>query len=272
MNSTQTELTSQASSQVFEGGNHTRLASSATSNASDLNLQKPKKHPQSGKAKQVMGMDFSTKPLSKHNRIVSEDGNIAALEREYSDVFSPPKETTFALASPVKSMDEDRVKETARDIYNGTELLVPFGEAASWLMSSNDFNSRVRAAYMELFDFMGVDMLNAVRYDVHCCADSRRLCGRLFLKGETQEIDRILETLAKRWYECNTENGMKDPGMQNRFLGNNRRGACNRVLHIPSQHRSPYRRYSLLPADDSSTIRPKYLEYRAASNSSPQTH
>src|ERR1700738_5074336 len=48
-------------------------------------------------------------------------------------------------------------------------------------------------------------------------AYDRRLCGRLLLKGESQELDRILETLARRWYECNTENGMKDPGTSTCF-------------------------------------------------------
>jgi Sec7-like guanine-nucleotide exchange factor len=42
--------------------------------------------------------------------------------------------------------------------------------------------------------------------------NTRRLCAKLLLKGESQQLDRILETLAKRWYDCNAENGMKDPG------------------------------------------------------------
>jgi hypothetical protein len=171
MNSNQTDIGSQVS-EVFDGGNATRLTSTATSYASDLNLKsQPKKSPQPGKAKQVMGMDFATKPLSPvgSGRKVSEDGNIAALENEYSDVLSQKDSPgTSAEPSPSReksiSMDEDRIKETARDIYNGTELLVPFSEAASWLMSSHEFNSRVRVAYMELYDFMGVDLLNAVRY------------------------------------------------------------------------------------------------------------
>src|SRR5437773_11222511 len=42
---------------------------------------------------------------------------------------------------------------------------------------------------------------------------SRRLCVRLLLKGESQQLDRLLESLAKRWFECNPENGMKDVGV-----------------------------------------------------------
>ena len=36
---------------------------------------------------------------------------------------------------------------------------------------------------------------------------------RLLLKGESQQLDRLLESLAKRWFECNPENGMKDVGV-----------------------------------------------------------
>ena len=162
LNSTQTEA-SQVSD-VFEGGNRSRLASSATSNASDVNLKQPTKSLQPNKAKQVMGLDFTTKPLHgfKHGRMVSADGNITALENEYSDIMTPVK-STFSEPKSVVSIDEERVKETARDIFNGTELLVAFSDAAGWLMSSQEFNSRVRVAYMELYDFMGVNILNAVR-------------------------------------------------------------------------------------------------------------
>jgi antitoxin component of RelBE/YafQ-DinJ toxin-antitoxin module len=114
-----------------------------------------------------MGVD-TKKPLHNgHRTALSSDGNITALENEYSDVTSPQNAT---VAEPVKaeengvSLEVDRVKETARDLYNGTELFVALGDAASWLMNSNEFNSKVRTAYMELFDFMGLDILAAVRY------------------------------------------------------------------------------------------------------------
>jgi Sec7-like guanine-nucleotide exchange factor len=63
-------------------------------------------------------------------------------------------------------------------------------------------------------------------------ADQRRLCVRLFLKGETQQLDRILETLAKRWYECNPENGMKDPGTLGCSSTNVRRCARYIILYL----------------------------------------
>lgn len=162
----QPEITSPAS-EIFENGNHSRLASTATSTSPTVDTAPLKKSPQTDKAKQVMGMD-TKKPLHNgHRTVLSSDGNITALENEYSDVTSPQNAT---VAEPVKaeengvSLEVDRVKETARDLYNGTELFVALGDAASWLMNSNEFNSKVRTAYMELFDFMGLDILTAVRY------------------------------------------------------------------------------------------------------------
>jgi hypothetical protein len=171
--SNHTDIASQAS-EIFEKGNHSRLASSATSAgpASPTIESTPKlrRSPQPDKAKQVMEVD--SKPIHGHRTVLSSDGNIAALENEFSDNSSPQNST---VPEPVRpdtqgengvSLEEDRIKETARDIYNGTEILVSLGDAASWLMKSNEFNSKVRTAYMELFDFMGLDIVTAVRYNV----------------------------------------------------------------------------------------------------------
>lgn len=35
-------------------------------------------------------------------------------------------------------------------------------------------------------------------------AVNRRLCAKLYLKGETQQVDRILEEFSRRYWECNT--------------------------------------------------------------------
>ena len=31
----------------------------------------------------------------------------------------------------------------------------------------------------------------------------RKFCSKLFLKAETQQVDRILEEFARRYFECN---------------------------------------------------------------------
>ena len=31
----------------------------------------------------------------------------------------------------------------------------------------------------------------------------RRLCANLYIKGETQQVDRVLEAFSQRYWECN---------------------------------------------------------------------
>lgn len=60
----------------------------------------------------------------------------------------------------------------------------------------------LRRAYVELFDFGGINILLALR----------DLCGRLALKGETQQVDRIITAFSERWCDCNPNNGFKSRG------------------------------------------------------------
>jgi hypothetical protein len=154
-------------SDIFDSVAQTRLTSSATSHTTQEDSGKCLgKSPEPEKAKQVMGLN-PAKPISQqHKKTREEDGNIVALEKEYANAFTPQKPKFEVETTSVEdkgSEDIDRVKETARDIYNGTELLVALGDAARWLMSTNDFNTKVRTAYMELFDLMGLDILTSVR-------------------------------------------------------------------------------------------------------------
>ena len=66
--------------------------------------------------------------------------------------------------------------------------------------------------YMDNFDFTEMRLDQAFRC-VHLCLARercltkvpvyRRLCAKLYLKAETQQVDRILEVFAKRYWECN---------------------------------------------------------------------
>jgi Sec7-like guanine-nucleotide exchange factor len=40
----------------------------------------------------------------------------------------------------------------------------------------------------------------------------RDLCGHLILKGETQQVDRILDAFSVRWCRCNPNHGFKATG------------------------------------------------------------
>jgi len=61
---------------------------------------------------------------------------------------------------------------------------------------------------MEFFDFGGLRLDIAFRcvtllfYEV-MAHENRNLCSKLYLKAETQQVDRILEQFSKRYWECN---------------------------------------------------------------------
>lgn len=92
-----------------------------------------------------------------------------------------------------------RELESARRIYDGTEDLVSKERAAAWLAEEQPPRPQVLTAYMQFYNFTNLDILSALRL----------LCGRLVLKGESQQVDRILVAFAWRWCKCNPNHGFK---------------------------------------------------------------
>ncbi|KAK4553410.1 hypothetical protein LTR86_009467 [Recurvomyces mirabilis] len=90
-------------------------------------------------------------------------------------------------------------RERARKIFQGNEEDVAKGEAASWLGERNTLSTKTLQAYIQLFDFAGASILSALR----------TLCSSLLLKGETQQVDRVITALSERWCECNPNHGFK---------------------------------------------------------------
>ncbi|KAL4783940.1 hypothetical protein BJX76DRAFT_357503 [Aspergillus varians] len=98
-------------------------------------------------------------------------------------------------ASPEPHMSEE--KQQAQKLYDGEDEFVGNEPAAAWL--GNPKRAKVRAAYMELFDWSNMNILAALR----------ALCLRLMLKGETQQVDRVLDSFSTRWCQCNPRHGFK---------------------------------------------------------------
>lgn len=93
----------------------------------------------------------------------------------------------------------DADRERALQIYNGDNSSVSKADAAALLGDVTLSSSRMRKAFMDLFDWTGFTILAAMR----------DLCGKLVLKAETQQVDRILMSLSERWCECNSSHGFK---------------------------------------------------------------
>ena len=101
--------------------------------------------------------------------------------------------------------DEPTEDERAhvKRIYDGVDELVGAAGAAAWLGDAGFERARVRKAYMELFDWNGMNILCALRV----------LCNQLLMKGETQQVDRIIDAFSHRWCACNPKHGFIATGM-----------------------------------------------------------
>ena len=94
---------------------------------------------------------------------------------------------------------EDRA--LAQKLFIGEGDIKQSGITA-WLGEEGMERGKVRRAYMELFDWKDMNILSALR----------DFCGHLVLKGETQQVDRVLDSLSVRWCQCNPNHGFKATG------------------------------------------------------------
>lgn len=95
--------------------------------------------------------------------------------------------------------EEDR--EQARKLFAGQDGAADDEPTAGWLGEPD--RTLIRKAYMELFEWSNMNILVSLR----------DLCTRLVLKGETQQVDRVLDAFSNRWCECNPHHGFKATGM-----------------------------------------------------------
>ncbi|KAI9851956.1 MAG: hypothetical protein M1838_002245 [Thelocarpon superellum] len=112
-------------------------------------------------------------------------------------VAAPPVAVEVVATDEWEPAAEDW--EKVKKIFDGGEEFISKATAAAWLGESGPASARARKAYMELFDWSNMSILAAMR----------GLCDKLILKGETQQVDRILDAVASRWGQCNPNHGFK---------------------------------------------------------------
>ncbi|RMZ82226.1 hypothetical protein DV738_g1912, partial [Chaetothyriales sp. CBS 135597] len=93
----------------------------------------------------------------------------------------------------------DWSQQKARKIYDNADDALDQSVAARWLGDAGADRERVRVAFLQLFDFSSLTILAALR----------NLCAHILLRGESQQMDRLLDTFAKRWCECNSKHGFR---------------------------------------------------------------
>lgn len=110
---------------------------------------------------------------------------------------TPIDEPNFVVGDPT---EDDRQK--AQKIFDGNEDFIQKDKATGWMGGEGPVRQRTLRAYMELYDFRNLSIL----------ASLREVCGRLVLRGETQQVDRILLAFSTRWAESNPSHGFKSVG------------------------------------------------------------
>lgn len=175
--------------------------------------------------------------------------------QDESALVSPVTATDYPSRTP--SVMSQKVNERARRIWEAQTDPLTRDHGALELGEPGEAGDRLRIAFMAFFDFSGLNILLALR----------DLCGRMTLKGETQQMDRIVSAFSERWCECNPNHGFKNEGKlirscsPSRFFTNLlcRCGTYDLLLSTSPQYRFACRRPCR--EDDTHTIRQEYLPH-----------
>jgi hypothetical protein len=101
--------------------------------------------------------------------------------------------TELLLNRDTLKEEEDNDFILQKRLWNEDITFCQKEEIAQWLGSKPVLRSRILYLYMNNFNFSSKRLDEAFRI----------LCLKLYLKGETQQLDRIIEAFAKRYFECN---------------------------------------------------------------------
>ena len=146
---------------------------------------------------------------NRSSKRLSHTTSLPSLRIDGREMVSLKQRSPLSLPKPLDEpevmvgdpTEDDRKK--AQWIYDGNENFIQKDRAAAWMGEEGPVRRRTLRAYMELYDFANLSILAALRL----------VCGRLVLRGETQQVDRILVAFSTRWCECNPNNGFKAMGM-----------------------------------------------------------
>lgn len=90
---------------------------------------------------------------------------------------------------------EVEYQEIASKLFKEDFVSIQPEEYTQFLAANDDESSRIRSYYMDCF-----------KWDANLLKSTRMLCAKLYLKGESQEIDRILSAFTKSYLKQNPHN------------------------------------------------------------------
>lgn len=135
----------------------------------------------------------STLSVSTEDEIPAKNGHTTAFVI-HSSVASPARSDSFSMSSSLFEIDNSAIDYAQRiwdedsTVYNDN-----LDQIVEWIGNGKDASNSILKAYLEHFDFKGLELEQAFR----------NLCSKLYLKGETQQIDRILSEFAGHYFQSN---------------------------------------------------------------------
>lgn len=98
------------------------------------------------------------------------------------------------------SISQDEAILIAKLIYDKKFKAVTLKEYASWMCTNYPNRMMILKAFLDLFDFRNVTIILSVR----------RVCEKILLSAEAQQLDRFVDHFSKRWVEVNFNHGFKN--------------------------------------------------------------
>ncbi|EAL21419.1 hypothetical protein CNBD1140 [Cryptococcus deneoformans B-3501A] len=152
--------------------------------------------------------------------------------------------------------NEDKGKRLAREFYEGDGTTVAGDKMAEFLGGPHAINDITLKYFMQYFHMEGQNLVDAFR----------QLCQKLYLKAESQELDRIMGAFSARFFECNPNTVFGSPGILHTVSA--AMLMLNTDLHIAelSRHMSKaeFVRNTLQAIHESTTVDPNTILSAAA--------
>jgi hypothetical protein len=123
--------------------------------------------------------------------------NTPLIEQEESRPGDDTENETDGPGEAIENGPTAADREQAQRLFDSQDQVVGNEPAAAWLGDPD--RAMVREAYMRLYNWSNLDIVASLRV----------LCDRLVLKGETQQVDRVLDAFSTRWCDCNPSHGFK---------------------------------------------------------------
>ncbi|KAI7877491.1 hypothetical protein K492DRAFT_171645 [Lichtheimia hyalospora FSU 10163] len=208
-NSESTSNNTQTASQVIE--RNTPSPSIASSVAPDTPPQSSSPEISLSKTANAMGISAETasekvelgtclspppprRPMNQRRKR-SFHGQQVAIDNEPNQAKDTTVLPEIRLDQQQSQPRDSEARFASQKIWNGDESFVTKERAAEWLGQGKPLNARALEYYMDNFDFKTMRIDSAFR----------KLCSKLYFKAEAQQIDRILEAFARRFWHCNPQ-------------------------------------------------------------------